>query len=54
MAINFEASDFTLSYRKVVQIALVSEITMAKKLVFTLKSNAETVITSIMFVMCCG
>jgi len=35
--INFDASDFTLSYRKVFQIALVSEVTMAKKFVFTLK-----------------
>ena len=36
---NFDASDFTLSCQKVVQIALVSEVTMAKKFVLTLKSK---------------
>jgi len=32
MAINFDALDFTLSYRKVVQIELVSEVINAKNL----------------------
>ena len=32
MAINFDASDLTLSYRKVVQIELVSEAIAAKNL----------------------
>jgi len=34
MEINFDAWEFTISYRKVVQIALVSEVTMAKKIRF--------------------
>jgi len=38
MAINFDASDLTLSYRKVVQIELVSEVMNAKNFCFRMKS----------------
>ena len=42
MAINLEASDLTLSYRKVVQIELVSEIINAKNVCFRIKSKARS------------
>jgi len=35
MAINYDASYFTLSYRKVVQIELVSEFINGKKILFS-------------------
>jgi len=54
MAINFDASDLTLSYRKVVQIELVSEVMNAKNFSFRMKSKSETWVTSINFVECCG
>jgi len=37
MAIKLDSSDLTLSYRKVVQIELVSEVFMRKMFVFAFK-----------------
>jgi len=54
MAINFDDSDFTLLYRKVVQIELVSEVITAKNFCFRIKSKAKARSTSINFAECCG
>jgi len=54
MAINFDASDLTLSYQKVIQIELVSEIINEKNFCFRIKSKAETWVTSINFAECGG
>jgi len=54
MAIKLDSSDLTLSYRKVVQIELVSEVFMRKMFVFAFKWKAKTWVTSINFAECCG
>jgi len=54
MAINSGASDLTLSYWKVVQIELESEVINAKNFSFRMKPKAKTWATSINFLECCG
>ena len=54
LATNFDASDLTLSYRKVVQIELVSEVINAKNFCFRIISKAKTWVTSINFIECYG
>jgi len=39
--LNFDASDFIFSFQEVVQIALVSKVTTAKKIRFHIKNNRE-------------
>ena len=54
MATNSDASDLTLSYRKEVQMELVSGFVNAKKFCFRIKLKDETWVTSINFAECCG